>query len=126
MRARHAQQRTGPGRVSELPGLSPRGRAVLARLEVTRLWPGKAEQALRYWREYQRAPHARRWDRPDSCGEWECCPDIDEVRAVLTTVVHNLPKPDARRLRSVIAASGEDPFESLTLLFLSTTQTCSD
>ena len=69
------------------------------------------EQALRYWREYQRAPHARRWDRPGSCGEWECCPDIEEVRAVLTTVVHNLPKPDARGLRSGIATSGEDPFE---------------
>lgn len=88
MRARRA---LGRAVVSDLPGLSPRGRAVLARLEVTRLWPGQAGEALQYWREYCRTPDARRWNRPDSCGEWACCPDIGEARSVLKTVVHNLP-----------------------------------
>jgi hypothetical protein len=122
MRARRALGEVGSDRISQLPGLSSRGRSVLARLEVTRLWQGQAEQALRYWREYQRDPYHSRWDRPDSCGEWACCPDIDEVRAVLRTVVRSLPTRDARRLRAAIAAFGEDALESLTLLFLSTTQ----
>jgi len=108
MHARRALGTTGPGRVSNSPGLSPRGRAELARLEVTRLWPGQAEEALEYWREYRRSPNAARWGRPDSRGEWACCPDIDEVRAVLRTVVHNLPTRDARRLRTAIAALGEE------------------
>jgi hypothetical protein len=107
-RARQALGRRDSDRVSELPGLSPRGRAGLARLEVTRLWPGQAEEALRYWREYRRNPNSQRWDRPDSCGQWGCCPDIDEVRTVLRTVVHNLPPDDARRLRSVLVALGGD------------------
>lgn len=82
---------------------------MLARLEVTLLWLGQAEEALHYWREYQRIPNARRWDRPDSCGEWGCCPNINEVRAVLRTVVNNVPPDDARRLHSVLAAIGGDP-----------------
>ncbi|MGH3166987.1 MAG: hypothetical protein ACRDN0_14010 [Trebonia sp.] len=61
-RARQALGRGGSDRVSELPGVSPRGRAELARLEVTRLWLGQAEEALRYSREYRRNPNARRWD----------------------------------------------------------------
>jgi hypothetical protein len=101
--------RQGIGKVSQLPGLSPRGRAVLADLEQTRLSPRQAEQALRYWRAYLRNPHAWRWDRPDSCGDWNCCPDIDEVRAVLSTVAHHLPRRDARRFRAVLAAVGDPP-----------------
>jgi len=89
--------------------VSPRARAVLARLEVTRLWPGQAEEALGYWRAYQSDPYASRWDKPDSCGEWSCCPQIDEVRAVLLTVLHNLPLRDARRLRSALEAAGDLP-----------------
>jgi hypothetical protein len=119
MRARRALGEVGSDRISQLPGLSSRGRSVLARLEVTRLWQGQAEQALRYWREYQRDPYHSRWDRPDSCGEWACCPDIDEVRAVLRTVVRSLPTREARRLRAAIAAFGEDALNSLTLLLLS-------
>lgn len=112
MRARRALGEVGSDRISQLPGLSSRGRSVLARLEVTRLWQGQAEQALR-------DPYHSRWDRPDSCGEWACCPDIDEVRAVLRTVVCSLPTRDARRLRAAIAAFGEDALDSLTLLLLS-------
>ena len=107
-RARQALARGSTDRVSELPGLSSRGRAAQARLEVTRLWPGQTEESLRYCREYRRNPNARRWDRPDSCGNWGCCPAMEEVRAVLRTVAYHLPSADARRLRSVLAAIGED------------------
>jgi hypothetical protein len=109
MRARQAAAREGTDKVSQLPGLSPRGRAVLASLESSRLWPKAAEQALRYWRAYQRDPYARRWDRPDSCGDWHCCPDIDELRTILRIVLHNLPPRDARRLRSALAGCGGGP-----------------
>jgi hypothetical protein len=109
MQARQAATTGGTDKVSQLPGLSPRGRAVLAGLEHTRLWPQQAEQALRYWRAYLRDPYARRWDRPDSCGDWHCCPEIGEVRAVLRIVAHNLPARDARRFRSLLTALGGDP-----------------
>jgi hypothetical protein len=81
----------------------------LARLEVTRLWPQAAEQAVGYWRDYQRDPYNRRWDRPDACGQWFCCPDIEEVRMVLRIVAHNLPPRDARRFQSELAALGGGP-----------------
>jgi hypothetical protein len=109
MQGRQAVARDGTDKVSQLPGLSPRGRAVLASLEHARLWPGAAEQALQYWRTYLRDPYARLWDRPDSCGDWHCCPDINEVRTILRIVAHNLPPRDARRFRSVLAALGGDP-----------------
>jgi hypothetical protein len=89
--------------------VSAHGRAVLARLEVTRLWPGQAEEALQHWRAYLRDPYASPWDKPDSCGEWGCCPRIDEVRTVLRTVAHNLPPRDGRRFRFVPAALGDPP-----------------
>ena len=108
MRAQAQSDRGGPVRVSQLPGLSPRGRAVLARLEFTRLWPQAAEQALGYWRHYRRDPYNRRWDRPDACGQWLCCPDIYEVHMVLGVVAHNLPARDARRFRAELAATGGD------------------
>jgi hypothetical protein len=101
--------KSSPDRVSQFPGLSPRGRAVLAYLEHTRMWPRQAEQALRYWQLYLRDPCHGRWDRPDSCGEWYCCPDLGEVRRVLEIVAHNLPPRDARRFRSMLAAIGDDP-----------------
>ena len=109
MQSRQAAATDGTDKISQLPGLSPRGRAVLAGLERARLWPRSAEQALQYWRAYLRDPYARRWDRPDSCGEWYCCPDIGEVRAVLRIVLHNLPPRDARRFRCVLASLGGDP-----------------
>lgn len=96
-------------KTSQLLGLSPHGRAVLAGLECTRLWPGAAEEALRYWTAYIRDPYARRWDRADSCHVWECCPDIDQVHGILRIVMCNLPKPDARRLRATLKALGDNP-----------------
>jgi len=107
MKARPAND--GSGEISQLPGLSPRGRAVLAGLESTRLLPGQVQEALWYWRVYLRDPRARRWDRPDCCGEWHCCPDIGEVCMVLRVVVHHLPRRDARRFRSALGALGGDP-----------------
>jgi hypothetical protein len=109
MQARQAAARDGTDKVSQLPGLSPRGQAVLANLEHTRLWPQSAEQALRYWRACLRDPYSRRWDRPDSCGDCHCCPDTGEVRAILRIVMHSLPPRDARRFRSVLAALGDPP-----------------
>lgn len=83
---------------------------MLARLECEdpRLWPGAAQEAFSYWLDYLRDPYAWRWERPDSCHIWECCPDIDEARDILRTVLHNLPRPDARRLRARLAALGDD------------------
>jgi hypothetical protein len=109
MVARQAAVKGGADTISQFPGLSPRGHAVLAGVERTRLWPRAAEQALRYWRAYQRDPYARRWDRPDSCGDWHCCPNTDEVRAILRIVEHNLPPRDARRFRRALTAFGADP-----------------
>jgi hypothetical protein len=109
MRTRAHGDRSGSDRVSQLPRLSPRGRAVLARIELTRLWPRAAEQALGYWRDYQRDPDSQRWDRPDDCGQWFCCPDIDEIRMVLGIVEHNLPARDARLFRAELTAAGGDP-----------------
>ncbi len=98
---------TGQRRVSQLPGLSPRGRAILAFLEHDRLWPGQAEDALRLWRAYVRDPYHQRWDRPNDCGQWPCCPDIQEVQTVLELVAHCLPPRDARRFRRVLEAAGK-------------------
>lgn len=103
-----AKSHVATWQASRLPGLSPRGRAVLARLECTRLWPGAAGEALQYWSAYVRDPYARQWDRPDSCGLWECCPDIEQVREVLGVVLRNLPLRDARRLRGAMETSGVD------------------
>ena len=109
VRAWPSTAKSSLGRISRFPGLSPRGRAVLTHLEHARLWPGQAEQALRYWQLYLRDPYHGRWDRPDSCGEWYCCPDLDEVRQVLEIVAHNLPPRDARRFRSMLAAIVDGP-----------------
>lgn len=104
----HFRLRTDPTdviRVSNLPGLSPHGRAVLAYLEHTRFWPGAAADALRIWERFVRSPYHRihdyRYD--EGCGIWECCPSLIEVQQILTTVEHNLPHRDARRLRRHLA-----------------------
>jgi hypothetical protein len=76
---------------------------VLAALERKRFWPGKAATALRLWEENLRDPYRRLHDpRYEGCGIWECCTPIDEVRELLSIVVHHLPRRDARRLRARI------------------------
>src|SRR5215831_16477319 len=91
-------------RVSQFPGLSSRGRAVIARLEHTRLRPGQTEEVLWLWRMFLRDPYHRLWDPRYGCGYWECCPDIDEVHAILGIVAHHLPRRDAHRFRRMLAA----------------------
>jgi hypothetical protein len=99
----------GPRRVSQFPGLSARGRAVLARLEHTRLWPGQTEEALRLWRLFLRDPCHRLWDpRYPGCEYWGCCANMNEVRALLEIVADRLPPRDARRFRQMLKAIDED------------------
>jgi hypothetical protein len=88
-------------RTSDIAGLSPHGRVVLARLERKRFWPGKVETGLRLWEEHLRGPYRRLYDpHYEGCGVWECCTPIDELRELLAIVEHHLPRRDARRLRA--------------------------
>ncbi|MEU4287001.1 hypothetical protein AB0E63_02165 [Kribbella sp. NPDC026596] len=88
-------------RISNLPGLSPHGRVVIARLENTRLQPGQVREAIDHWERFVRDPAHRLYDpRYEGCGIWECCPPVLEVRAILHVVEGNLPRRDARRLRA--------------------------
>src|SRR5260221_2001721 len=77
VRARPARRAAiGQQRVSQLPGLSPRGRAILAFLEHDRLWPGQAEDALRLWRAELRGSYPPRGEPPQEFGEWAGRPVI--------------------------------------------------
>lgn len=88
-------------RVSNLPGLSPLGKTVIARLENTRLRPGQVQEAIQHWERFVRDPAHRLYDPSyEGCGYWECCPPWYEVRAMLTTTERQLPRRDARRLRA--------------------------
>ncbi|WP_214325180.1 hypothetical protein [Nonomuraea sediminis] len=78
-----------------IPGLSPQGRAAVARLERTRLWPSAAADALQAWSLFLRGPAHRLFDPKHGCVETMCCPDPLELRAVLAI----LPPEDARKLR---------------------------
>ncbi|MCO1580291.1 hypothetical protein M8C13_31495 [Crossiella sp. SN42] len=89
------------------PGLSRRGRAQLARLERTRLWPEATVEALRAKRNFVRDPTHRLWDPQYGCGFQECCPDPAELRHVLNLVVAVLPPRDARLIRKRLAALDE-------------------
>lgn len=97
------------GRISNLPGLSPHGRVVLAGIERTRLWPGAAEEAWREWEGFVRSAYHRVYDyRYDvGCGCWGCCTSMEQVQEVLATVEHNLPPRDARRFRQRLEALAE-------------------
>lgn len=95
-------------RLSNLPGMSPLGRKVIARLENTRLWPGQIEEAIDHWERFVHDPAHRLYDqRYEGCGIWECCPAMYEVRDLLTIVERNLPRRDARRLNARLAALDE-------------------
>ncbi|WP_433790617.1 hypothetical protein [Actinoplanes sp. CA-252034] len=88
---------------ADLPGLSPRGRAAIAHLERTRLWPGAAREALDAWTGFLRDPFHRLFDPASGCGVLACCPDPIELRRLLHIVAHALPRHDARRLRRRLA-----------------------
>jgi hypothetical protein len=98
-------------RTSKLPGLSPRGRTILARLEHCRLWPGATAEALQLWAGFVRHPYHRVYDyKYDEvgCGHWGCCTSMAQVRQVLDVVAHNLPPRDARRFRKLLSAIDDD------------------
>jgi hypothetical protein len=92
-----------------IPGLSPRGRTLLAQLEHNRLWPGAAAEALRLWAGFVRSPYHRLYDPSygEGCGIWQCCGDPADYRWILETVAHALPRRDARDFRKPLAAIDE-------------------
>ncbi len=85
--------------VPSIPGLSPRGRAVIAELERSRLWLGAAGEALDAWTRFLRDPCHRLFDPAYGCGVLACCPDPVELRRILHIVINALPRHDARALR---------------------------
>lgn len=89
--------------VATLPGLTARGRASIARLERTRLWPGAAHEALTTWDRFLRDPAHRLFDPTYGCGVLACCPDPLELRRILHVITHALPRRDARQLRRRLA-----------------------
>jgi hypothetical protein len=52
----------GGALTSNLPGLSPHGRLVIARLENTRLQPGQVLETIRHWERLVRDPAHRLYD----------------------------------------------------------------
>jgi hypothetical protein len=103
-RIRAAYLRPVNPNVRSLPGLSRAGRAALAHLEQTKLWPGAAREALDAWDRFLYDPYHRLFDPSIGCGVMLCCPDLDEVRRILHVTAHALPPRDARHLRRRIAA----------------------
>ena len=93
--------------VPTIEGLSPRGLAAIVRLERERFWPGAARQALDAWERFLRDPYHRLFDPAYGCSILACCPDPDELRAILAAVVRALPDRDARRLRIQLAELDE-------------------
>ncbi|GAA2305117.1 hypothetical protein GCM10010149_63580 [Nonomuraea roseoviolacea subsp. roseoviolacea] len=94
-----ARSQTTGAPAEAIPGLSPRGRFAVARLERERYWPGAAAEALRAWSLFLRDPWHRLFDPAESCGVMLCCPDPAELREILHAVAHVLPRKDARALR---------------------------
>jgi hypothetical protein len=98
-----------PAGGERIPGLSPYGHVVVARLEHARLGPGRTASALRHWRNFVRDPGHRLYDPSyEGCGVWECCPDMIEVRRLLEIVACHLPRRDARRFRALVAEIDAD------------------
>jgi hypothetical protein len=93
--------------IPSLPGLSARGRAAIACLERTRLWPGAAREAVDAWTRFLRDPYHRLFDPAYGCGVLSCCPDPDELRRILHMVARTLPRQDARRFRRRVATLDE-------------------
>jgi hypothetical protein len=93
--------------IPSLSGLSARGRAAIACLERTRLWPGAAHDAVDAWTRLLRDPYHRLFDPASGCGVLACRPDPDELRRILHMVAHALPRHDARRFRTRLAELDE-------------------
>ena len=106
-RVRAAAQRRLDQPVPSIPGLSPRGRAAIAHLERSRLWPGAGHEALDAWTLFLRDPYRRLFDPAYGCGVLACCPDPVELRRILHIVIHALPRRDAHALRRRVAELDE-------------------
>jgi hypothetical protein len=102
-RVRAAAHRRLDQPVPSIPRFSPRGRAAVAHLERTRLWPGAAREALDAWTLFLGDPYHRLFDPAYGCGILACCPDPSELRRILHIVTHALPRRDARELRYRLA-----------------------
>jgi hypothetical protein len=90
-----------------VPGLSPRGVAVIVRLERTRFWPGAVAKALDVWSRFVRDPMRRNWNPGFGCGTPGCCPDPYEMRGILDAAMRVLPPRDARALGRRVAPLDE-------------------
>jgi hypothetical protein len=89
--------------VATIPGLSPRGTAAIVHLERRRYCPGAVREAFDAWERFLRDPYHRLFNREHGCGILMCCPDPDDLRAMLEAIVHALPHKDGRRLRAHLA-----------------------
>ena len=92
----------------DIPGVSARGRVVIAHLERDRLWPAAAWEAVDAWTRLLRDPHHRLIDPASGCPVFACCPEPDEVRRILRMVLHALPRRDSRALRDRIGDPDDD------------------
>jgi hypothetical protein len=101
------EQPSFAARGSEIPGLSARGRKVLAQLESTRFYRGETARALDSYARFVRDPYHRLFDQKYGCGIPECCPDPVELREKLEMVAHALPRRDARVFRRQLAELDE-------------------
>jgi len=107
VRAAALRSRPLDGRTSVIPGLSARALRAIAHLERTRLGEGVVAEALCGWSWFVRHPWHRLWDPSTACGVLVCCPNPPDVRAVFEAAVAVLPRQDARRFRSRVAALDE-------------------
>ena len=85
-------------------GLSPYGLTIVRDLERRRLGRGAVAGALRRWTTFAKFSSRQR-DQflRHRCGVEECCPSPYVDRQLLETVVHALPRRDARFLRDRFA-----------------------
>lgn len=80
-------------RVSDLPGLSPLGRNVIAYLLNKSRRPDQIREAIQRWERVVRDPAHRLQDSSyKGCGIWECCPPWHEVPAILAITGRRLPR----------------------------------
>jgi hypothetical protein len=101
---RRPPNEAGSGIGLDLTWLSRPGRAAITDLEHRKLSPGVVAFSLQWWTTFVQQPYHRLYDpRYQGCGIFECCPDPVEVRYILDTACHVLPRRDARALRQRLA-----------------------